>query len=237
VTLEIDRAAPVGILGSTPEFRDLLYECGFEHIYVLDRNTTFYVAMSNARLYRNHEEFIKGDWCDTLPKLKGTFSLLLSDLTSGNIAYADRAQFYNLISDALAPKGIFCDKVLIHDGPNIKFDSIVEKYSQLPLNLLYINYFSCEMLFCSELLDIKQLVDTADFYSIIEERVNSPRVRAFARYAKEMITPSDCIWYYGRKWGSIKHDYCPDLKPVAEYPDDPTSPYYGRLKFFTFRKM
>ena len=66
------------------------------------------------------------------------------------------------------------------------------------------------MLFCSDLLDIKQLVDTGLFYAILEERVTNRRVRAFVNYAKEMMLyPPDCIWYYGRTWSKLLGDYIP----------------------------
>jgi len=190
--------------------------------------------MTKSRIYRNAEQLVEGDWIETLPGLKGMFSLLLSDLTSGNVSYADRARFYSLITDALDQGGIFCDKVLTHPGPNLSFDGLVEKYSRLPLNLLHINYFSCEMLFCSDLLDLKQLVDTSYFYSILDQRVKNQRVRAFAEHAK-MITPPDCLWYYGRKWDQLKQEYCPNLKVITDDEDEPSSPYYGRLRFFTLQ--
>src|SRR5438874_2651655 len=50
---DIPHDAPVAVLGSTPEFRDALYEMRYEHIFVLDRNVSFYRAMSEARIYRN----------------------------------------------------------------------------------------------------------------------------------------------------------------------------------------
>ena len=180
---------------------------------------------------------VRGDWLDSLPGYKNFFALILSDLTSGNLSYENRATFYSLISDALAPNGIFYDKVLTHNEHNIRFQDLVNKYSQLPLNLLFVNYFSSEMLFCSELLDINQTVDTSLFYSIIYDRVANRRIRAFTDQAKLKITPENCIWYYGRKWDDLKKDYCPKLELLSEYTeDDDASPYYGRLRFFTMQK-
>src|ERR1035438_1336314 len=63
----LDHSCPVAILGSTPEFRDLLHECGFGRIFVLDKNRTFFTSMSEARIYDNEESFIEGDWLTTLP--------------------------------------------------------------------------------------------------------------------------------------------------------------------------
>ena len=139
----ISRSAPVGVLGSTPEFRDLLRECGFTTIYVLDRSITFHRAVSRERVYSNEEHLLVGDWRETLPNLKNTFALILSDLTSGNIPYDYRSEFYKLLAGALSPGGILIDKVLTHPGSHIEIESIVRKYSRLPLNLQQINYFSC----------------------------------------------------------------------------------------------
>jgi hypothetical protein len=232
----VPRTAPVAVLGSTPEFRDLLYECGFQHIFVLDRNLAFYKAMSEIRIYQYPEKLIEGDWMQTLSGFRGEFALILSDLTSGNIPYASRGEFYSLITDALRQGGLFCDKVLTHPGRNLSFHVLVEKYSNLPLNLMYVNYFSCEMLFCSELLDLEQLVDTSLFYSILDREVDNKRVRAFAEGAKKMVTPANCIWHYGQKWHALKMEYCPDLEVVSEEEDEVSSPYYGRLRFYVLQK-
>jgi len=233
----LDHNAPVAILGSTPEFRDLLFEAGFRSIFVFDKFDNFYDAMSKLRIYDNEELVVKGDWLESLSGFKNYFSLILSDLTSGNLSYDSRAAFYSFIADALAPNGIFYDKVLTHNEHNIRFQDLVSKYSQLPLNLLFINYYSSEMLFCSDLLDINQTVDTSLFYSIIYERVTNRRVLSFTDQAKLKITPENCIWYYGRKWADLKKEYCPKLELLSEYIEDNNSnPYYGRLRFFTMQK-
>ena len=195
---EIDRSASVAILGSTPEFRDLLFQCGFHEIYLLERNLDFLAAMSALRAYTNKEHVIEGDWLVTLPKLSGRFAAILSDLTSGNIPYEHRSLFYELIAGALLKGGLFCDKVLTHPIPHIPLPFLIDKYAELPLNLLYANHFSCEVLFCSDLLDIKEIVDSSQFYSILEDNVTHERVRAFIEYAKK-ITPLGCVWWYGRK--------------------------------------
>jgi len=231
----VDRSKPVAVLGSTPEFRDLLFECGFLNVHVLERNLKFLNEMSALRVHRNHEIVTEGNWLTTLPNMKGAFALILSDLTSGNISYEDRAQFYEQISAALMPGGIFCDKILTHPGPNIQVDALVEKYALLPVNLLYTNYFSCEMLFCSELLDQNLTVNSTHFYDTLDKRLDHPRVRAFMERAKK-ITPPGFTWWYGRKWASLRRSYCPDLAVFHEAEEDSGSPYSGRLKYYCFRK-
>src|SRR6266446_1333624 len=227
----IDRSKPVAVLGSTPEFRDLLFENGFESIHVLERNLRSLDRMSALRVYKNAETIVEGDWLTTLPRVKGKFSLILSDLTSGNIPYASRRKFYTLIAEALSIGGIFCDKVLTHPQPHIQLSSLVKKYDGLPLNLLYANHFSCEALFCSELLDIKQMVDSSLFYSILADRIKSERVLAFAQEAQR-VTPVGGVWWYGRKWDELSSDYCHSLVLLSVDDDEPSSPYFQRLKFF-----
>lgn len=230
-----DRHSPVAVLGSTPEFRDLLCELGFHDVRVLDRNVSFYQAMSEARVYSNLETLVAGDWLDTLQTLPGVFSVVLSDLTSGNVPYELRERFYSGISDCLRPGGLFLDKVLTHSRNLIGFDEIVTKYSALPLNLLHVNHFSCEMLFCSELLEEAEVVDSSHFYGVLDRRVAHPRVRAFVQHA-QLITPAGCKWWYGRKWQALETTYCRDLTQLPTFDEERQSPYFGFLKYFAMRK-
>lgn len=227
----LDRSLPVAVLGNTPEYRDLLFESGFKEIYVLEKHLDFLSAVSNYRIYNNPERIIEGDWLVTLPDLKSHFALILSDLTSGNIDYAHRRRFYDLVSGALLPGGLFSDKVLTHSGPNIMLSQLADEYSELPLNLLYVNRFSCEALFCSELLDLEDRVNSSLFYSVLNERLTNDRLRAFVKHAQD-ITPPGFIWWYGRKWKDLSGDYCRRLKTIAVQEDEPSSPYFGRLKVF-----
>lgn len=235
VACDIDRSTPVAVLGSTPEFRDLLYELKFSEIHILERNTCFYDAMGAWRVYDNDEHMVRGDWRDTLGGLRNTYGLILSDLTSGNIPYSDRGRFYTLISAALRPGGVFCDKVLTHPGPMLSIELLIEKYSSLPLNLIHINNFSCEALFCSELLELERLVDSSRFYAILEERISTERVASFVKHAR-LITPHGCTWYYGVAWSDLVSEYCPSLTRKSVHEDFPCSPYFERAKLFFLEK-
>ena len=226
---------PIAVLGSTPEFLDLLYELGRSNVYVLEKNMDFLQVVSRLRVYENREHVIEGDWLATLPNYAGQFSLILSDLTMGNIPYDDRKQFYELITTALAPGGLFYDKVLTHHGPNHRVGDLVKKYSQLPLNLLHVNYFSCEMLFCSELIETTEVVDSSRLYGELSHTITNKRVAAFVQGSK-CITPEGCRWYYGRPWNLLESDYCPALSRMVVDDDEPGSPYYGRLKLFVLAR-
>lgn len=234
-----DLTKPVAVLGSTPEFRDLLHEVGFTTIYILDNNPGFYRSMSSLRVYSNKEVFEQGDWLDLLPKFENFFSLILSDLTMGNISYDNRSLFYELIHRAINKGGYFVDKVLTHPGDNLELMDLINKYSLLPVNLLNINYFSCEFIFCSKLLDINQMVDSSLFYNILRENFEAQpfnqRLLLFLRHAHD-ITPLNCIWYYGKKWIELKDNYCPNLDLVKCFEDEIGSPYFNRLKLFIFKK-
>ena len=226
---------PIGILGSTPEFRDLLYELGCSNVHAFERNMDFFSATSRLRVYDNTEHVIEGDWLTTLPAHSNSFSLIVSDLTMGNVPYGDRRRFYDAVSNSLSVGGVFYDKVLTHPGRLISLDTIGRKYRDLPLNLLTVNHFSCEALFCSELLDDSEVVDTSAFYDTLSQTLKHPRIDALIARSR-LITPDGCTWYYGRRWSFLDSGYCPRLTRLAVVDDEPTSPYAGRLKLFTLAR-
>ncbi len=229
--IDVDRRRPVAVLGSTPEFRDMLHEEGFGSIYVFDNNVDVYEMMSKLRVYSNVEQLIEGDWLQTIPTFTDFFPLILSDLTMGNVAYEKRASFYEYITDSLCPSGQFIDKVLTHPESHITVTDLARKYERLPLNLLHINGFSCEFFFCSELLEISELLDTANFYNILGKELKHGRLKCFLEQCTK-ITPIDCIWYYGKRWDILRPAYCPKLRTMSISEDEVQSPYYGRLKLF-----
>ncbi len=187
----------VAVLGSTPEYRDLLAEMGYEKVFILEKSPEFYKLMSTMRIYSNREELIEGDWLETLPTFKDYFALILSDLTMGNIPYESRSLFYQRLSESLIQNGLFIDKVLTHPCEHIKLATLIDKYSELPVNLLHVNYFSCEFFFCSELLELRNMVDSSLFYATLEKELKSEKLHAFLKQVPK-ITPSGCSWYYGK---------------------------------------
>ncbi|HEY1708260.1 MAG TPA: hypothetical protein VGG10_08330 [Rhizomicrobium sp.] len=224
---KLNRRIPIAVLGSTPEFRDLLAELGFQRIYVFEKNRTFYEHIGSLRCYHNRETLVEGDWLRTLSRYRGRFGAILSDLTSGNIPYEHRELFYLSVSSALAPRGCFIDKLLTHPIPHERLEVLEARYKSAPLNLATFNRFSCEFLFCSELLDLKSEVDSTLFYSLLAERFTDPRLK-FILKAAQKITPKDCRWWYGRPWRGLRPSYFAYLKGVATIADVPESPYAGR---------
>ena len=233
----LPKEIPVGVLGSTPEYRDLLYELGFSNIYIFDKNGSFYNLMGTIRAHTNNEYFVEGDWFNTLPKYQNIFQFLLSDLTIGNIEYSQRELFYLHVYDSLLPHGLFFDKVLTHPIRNLTIKDLNKKYKQLPLNLETINYFSCEYLFCSQLLEFKNIVDTNLFYDeLAQEFKKEVKLYKFSLLAEKFITPRNCTWYYGENWTNVETTYCKMFKSRFIYPDVENSPYYKRLNHFINKK-
>lgn len=232
---EVRRQEPVAVLGSTPEFRDLLAQLRFEHIHVFERNETFHELVSKERIYENKETVIWGDWLDTLHQMDMQYGAVLSDLTSGNINYSDRGRFYSGVARVLRRDGYFFDRVLSHSIPHEMLDFLYKKYDALPLNLTTINHFSCEFLFCSELLLEDQIVDSTRFYDILRKKLSTRRLQRFLEFCP-LITPNDCIWWYGRPWSALVDDYERDLAILDVTNEPANTPYAGRARLLISRR-
>jgi len=183
--------------------------------------------MSQQRIHKNQEDFVVGDWLATLPMLTDTFAALLSDLTSGNIPYGERRRFYLLVAAALRHGGLFIDKNLTNANGLLPIGAIKRKYRDAPPNLQIANYFSCEAIFCSELLLEQGVLDTSYVYGRLTELLEGAR---FARLisAAQLITPRQCFWYYGRPWEQLAEDYCPTMSLHRKYVLARSQPYWRR---------
>lgn len=226
----IDRECPIAVLGSTIEFRNLLLALNFKNITIFEKNMDFYEWTKGWISYNtDNENIVFGDWLDTIGEYKNYFVMILSDLTMGNIHYEKRSFFYEKVYNALMPKGYFVDKVLMNDIPLIPLKRISDQYESLPINLLTVNRFSCEALFCSELLK-EGIIDTSKFYlRLYTEFSDSPKMLKFLEKC-HLITPENCIWYYGKPWNDIKKDYQQPYEKHLEFEDVIHSPYFGRCK-------
>ena len=122
------------------------------------------------------------------------------------------------------------DKVLTHNIPHISLASIKDKYEKLPINLSTVNNFNCETLFCSELL-CDEIIDTTKFYQILSKTYNnSSKITKFIEKCK-LITPEDCVWYYGKSWEALKAAYTKSYNNTV-FDDKTSSPYYKRAKHY-----
>jgi len=241
----IDKEKAVAILGSTPEFCDLLADFGFERIVAFDKSREYHNKMCRVMTQPDKVRLIGGDWLSSLenPHLRvwdKKFALILSDLTMGNVDYRHRAEFYQLIAGNLEPDGgMFIDKVLCHDRPHLKLADLFAKYEKLPFNLQTLNHFSSEVLFCSELLEKNQKVESTKFYEIIAKEAwdagRNPKIHKFLTNCN-LITPKGFTWYYGKPWDELKDEYeKPFSKSEFVQDTDEQSPYYlrGRQYFHT----
>lgn len=233
-----NRSEPIAILGSTPEFRDLLYRMGFKKRYIFDKSIDFYQRMSKFLPIHttDGERLIVGEWIDTLQNFEGIFRVILSDLTMGNIPYGNRYVFYKAIANALVFEGTFIDKVLVFDFDVPTIDELFRKYEQLPINLRTINDFSSEVLFCSELVYKKKKVDSTELYSFIDNGEFSDKIKYFSQAAR-MITPEGFTWDYGISWSELSNVYNSFYSEQIGYPnEDSKSAYFGRTKQFFNKK-
>ena len=124
------------------------------------------------------------------------------------------------------------DKVLTHPVPHLPLRRLLEKYSRRPPNLAEVNRFSCEVLFCSTLLDRLERVDSTLFYELLEcETARSAALRWFVKRCKE-ITPPGFTWHYGRAWDRLAQAHRLPFAAVESREDFVGSPYYGRAKIF-----
>lgn len=232
----IDKTSPVAVLGSTAEYRDLLCELEFENVFVFEKNMDYHRLTQTWRAFPDSKEnIVVGDWCETIGSFSNYFSLILSDLTMGNIAYDKRQKLYADIARSLVSGGVFIDKVLTHSEELITLDELEQRYKDSPINISTANWFSCEALFCSELLR-DEIIDTTKFYSILRTRFQkNGRILKIIEMA-HLITPENCVWYYGKKWDDLKEDYFSMYDRYEAYEDEPSSPYYKRQYHFINRK-
>lgn len=232
------RTEPVAILGSTPEFRDLLFRMGFQKRYILDKSIDFYQRMSKLvpAVTCDGEHLIVGEWLDSLQNCKDMFGVILSDLTMGNISYNNRYVFYECISNALIQGGTFIDKVLAFDFKVPTIDELFRKYEKLPINLRTINDFSSEVLFCSELVFERKEVNSTELYKFIDNGNFSEKIKYLSKAAR-MITPEGFCWDYGVPWTELSDVYSSFYREQTCYPnEDPESPYFERTKQFFNKK-
>lgn len=232
------RSEPIAVLGSTPEFRDLLYRMGFRRRFIFDKSVDFYHRMSG--LLPTHtcegEQLIEGEWLDTLQHYDYSFQIILSDLTMGNISYNNRYSFYKAIANALILGGTFIDKVLAFDFKVPTINELFQKYEKLPINLRTINDFSSEVLFCSELVFERKEVNSTELYKFIDEGEFTDKIKYFAKAAR-MITPEGFIWDYGVPWSELSGVYASFYSEQISYPnEDLKSAYYKRTKHFFNKK-
>lgn len=227
--IDIPISADIAVLGSTIEFRNLLAELNYNNIFVFERNQAFYEYISRYKSFDYKETLVLGNWLNTLFDYSDRFAVILSDLTSGNVSYSDRSQFYHGISGALMQNGYFVDRILTKPCPLMPIQRLIQKYSNLIVTNETVNSFNCEVMFCSTMLDNEdEIVDTSVFYDFLLD-LQIPRISEFVQ-ACYNITPRECVWWYSKPWNQEKKVYEAYLSILKAYDEPQTSEYANRCK-------
>jgi hypothetical protein len=229
----------VAILGSTPEFQDLLAE--FEHVvpFVIDRSSEFATHAKHQRRKRdracNQSQFVHGDWTPMLRAHPARFSAILSDLTSGNIPYARRRAFYAAIRSALKPGGVLIDRVLTLERERESSAQIYADFEDRPLTVESVNELNCRLLFLSDLAPSSEERDIGVLMERAHREWTSPRGKAYLD-ALGLITPPAGRWWYGRPWKELEPLHAPGLKLLRTLDEPAGSAYHGSAKLYLKRK-
>lgn len=217
----ISNGEPCGrllILGSTPEFRDLIPQMGID-VTIIDQNQSMVDFMQRLQLAPNSKEtVVLEDWFSYLPKAEKQFDVILCDLTQSNIPYDKRQEFYRSVASALVPGGEFIDRIYKYDEPDmcVPLESIADRIK---------SSFGCDLVTMNEILYWLLISDrvlehgTAQLGQLYHELVsidNDRRVRRAAEYLQEYLAPGSVTWWWGRPWSVLSSDYPASLSLAAE---------------------
>jgi hypothetical protein len=209
------------VLGSTPEYRDLLHRLGFQ-VTVVDRNFDMVTAMQKLRMYNNKENVVIDDWLSYLPNHKREYSLILGDLIQGNLPYKKQEDLYMSIAGALNSDGLLIERVLTFrsDSPIYSSEQLVLEFANSPINLATLNNMMFKLFFVSDLVYEWKLVDVNRIYKFLHEKAKDlPGLEKYIPFLEEYIFGDGIVWYYGVEWDTIKKYYFKHLDPVEEVPD------------------
>lgn len=220
--------ASVAVLGSTIEYRELLNRNGFLNVFIFEKNLDFYDYVTRMSRVDLHEKLVHGDWRETLAKFGGGFDVVLSHLTSGNVDYASREEFYSVIASSLNCSGVFVDFVLTNESGYINPDELCEYFEVAPVNILSANVFSCQALFCSRYVQELGVVDTEKIYVKLYEEF-PVGFRPLIDLC-QIVTPRGGLWYYGKAWSDVIRFYGKCLRIEQSIGEAISSPYHGRAR-------
>lgn len=228
----------VAILGSTPEFQDVVSEFPGLRAVVIDRNRAFFDHVRHHRWRRDRSdrmpEVLIGDWTEVLEQNPSRFLAVLSDLTSGNIPYVERARHYSAVSASLVDGGIFVDRVLTLEGRIRSRSEVYEAFEHRPVNIDSINDLNCKLLFTSDIREDEELrID--ELLRRASAEWSSDVGRAFLA-SLSLVTPPVGRWWYGRSWARLEQQHGAELALVQDYPEPPGSAYEGHARLIVKRR-
>ena len=219
--------ARIAVLGSTPEFRDSILSAGRFDSLVFDKSAAFYQLMSEHMLYPKEtpENLVYGDWLQTLKDFENYFDLVLSDLTWGNIPFNQQEQFGSIVAESLRSGGRLIDRVLVHRR-FLKLADLNDSFACQPLNLITLNNFISQWLFCSELISEYGLVDVSAFLDRVLASRFHPSIHTLARKV-EVVTPRGNVWFYSPDLNNFDNFYYPNLKTIDCFGEPLQSAFAG----------
>jgi hypothetical protein len=233
----VDRRAPILVLGSTVEFRDLLAIMGFRAVTVVDSSADYFHRSAGALTTPNPygESFVELDWMDFLHETDELYTVVLSDLTLGNLNYERQSHFYAAIAGRMANNAVLFDKVLLH-GPTIPTLPVqLARFRNSPPNLANVNRFNCAVLFNSSILT-DGILDTTVAYRELELATRTdPHLAAYVDRCKR-VTPPGAVWYYGKRQFDFWEVAGTVLELESHRVEGGRSPYSGILHFIVWRK-
>lgn len=229
-----ERKERVCILGSTPEYRQILRR-HFPQITIIDNSQEFFEISSGIVGKHYTEEVIFKDWLTALVEYEESFDIILSHYTHGNISYNDRAKFFGLISKALKPDGIFFDCVF---QPIDLFsqDDIERKFKNALPNLRAANDLNCIGVFQGQHIEENGLIDTQRAYEWLEQANFSPSISNVIKLTKS-VTPPDLKWYYSPKYTPETLGYLSEFKILSSLDEHHLSPFYGAVRHIISKKV
>jgi hypothetical protein len=214
------------VLGSTPEYVDLLHEVGVPEVTILERSRSFSTSMRAFRRFTATEETIIGDWRSSLADNAGRFDVVLSDFTLGNLPYEAHADFFRLVAASLSTRGRFIDRVLTYRQQCHDYPQLVRRFRSKPANLVSLNDFNAAWLFCGERVERLGVVDTAATYDWSMQQYGGSGVGWFISNCAR-ISPRGMTWNYGKPWREIRKLYEHHLQLRFEWPEPAGSAYHG----------
>ncbi|MDP1833474.1 MAG: class I SAM-dependent methyltransferase [Candidatus Moranbacteria bacterium] len=154
--LENNKTPCALILGSTPEFRDLLAKYGI-NTTIVDINPDSVRAMTSLMALKNEKEkVVISDWLN-MPIKDGTFDFVMSDSAQDNIKFSEFEAFFEKIARVLKPGGEwFFGAINVHRDDVISFKEYVDSYKNNPGKFNDFRYF---------LLQIIRLAYNEEFYN------------------------------------------------------------------------
>lgn len=231
----LERDVPVCVMGSTPEFRDTAARLGFSDVTVVDSSREFHAYSESLRCFNteDNETYINADWREYFPGISKQFGAILSDLTMGNIPYADRDHLYRAIERSLSPGGLYIDKVLTRQGPLYTSSELRKIFDASPLNLASVNDFNCRALFCHAFQG-EAIASSSRYDELATDFADHPVILKHIELC-EKITPRGMTWYYGRNWSEVSRQYLTSALLVDQVPQPVDTPYYGHAQTFVFQ--